>query len=514
MSAGERHHLLDGEGYRQSLRDGRRVFYRGELIEDVTAHPATSGGIDLLAESYDAQFDPDLQDVLTFVRPDGARVSKAWLIPRSRDDLRSRRACVEHLARRTFGIFGRQMDMIATTQIGMAANLELIRRHSPDYAENILPYIDYAAEGNLILAAPVADPQGWRSRGSALGRRGVPLFDETKAALVRDGELGLRRGDRVIPGALQVVRESDEGLWISGTKVVATVAPQGHEMVVSNIALPDPSPEGSLWALVPVGAEGVRLVCRETTAEPEASFHDHPIASRGDEADAVALFEEVFVPRWRVHSYRWTDIGKHYGDIGALEHWHTLTRICVKAELFVGLLQLITDGIGTSHRDGVRQLVAEVMEYASVLRGMVLASEERAEYTASGVLWPDKRMITAGRAYALGRYPHVVHIVKELAGQGPVLRWSEADFDNPEIGPWLEWAYEGAAISARDKNLLMNLLWDLTSGSHAGRVGLFENVNGFPVPYLRIRVYNEFDRAGAVEAIKDYLGLDASGEHR
>ena len=44
------------------------------------------------------------------------------------------------------------------------------------------------------------------------------------------------------------------------------------------------------------------------------------------------------------------------------------------------------------------------------------------------------------------------------------------------------------------------------------RVGLFENVNGFPVPYLRIRVYNEFDRAGAVEAIRDYLGLGASGE--
>ena len=92
-------------------------------------------------------------------------------------------------------------------------------------------------------------------------------------------------------------------------------------------------------------------------------------------------------------------------------------------------------GIGTSHRDGVRQLVAEVMEYASVLRGMVLASEERATYTASGVLWPDKRMITAGRSYALGRYPHIVHIVKELAGQGPVLRWSEADFDNPRDRP-------------------------------------------------------------------------------
>jgi aromatic ring hydroxylase len=61
MSSEESHHLLDGYGYRRSLRDGRRVFHRGELIDDVTAHPATSGGIDLLAEAYDAQFDPCLR---------------------------------------------------------------------------------------------------------------------------------------------------------------------------------------------------------------------------------------------------------------------------------------------------------------------------------------------------------------------------------------------------------------------------------------------------------------------
>lgn len=33
MTTGERHRLLDGEGYRASLRDGRRVFYRGALGE-------------------------------------------------------------------------------------------------------------------------------------------------------------------------------------------------------------------------------------------------------------------------------------------------------------------------------------------------------------------------------------------------------------------------------------------------------------------------------------------------
>jgi 4-hydroxyphenylacetate 3-monooxygenase len=145
------------------------------------------------------------------------------------------------------------------------------------------------------------------------------------------------------------------------------------------------------------------------------------------------------------------------------------------------------------------------MEYAQVLRGMVLAAEEGAELTPSGVMWPDKKMITAGRAYALGKYHHIAHIVQELGGQGPILRWSEKDLNHPEIGPRLAWAYEGASMSARDKNLLMNLLWDLTSSSHAGRNALFENVNGFPLPYLRARMHREYDQSDAVDAIPSYL---------
>ncbi|MBO9359875.1 MAG: hypothetical protein J7453_06585, partial [Thermomicrobium sp.] len=31
---------MTGEEYLESLRDGRKVFFRGEWVEDVTTHPA------------------------------------------------------------------------------------------------------------------------------------------------------------------------------------------------------------------------------------------------------------------------------------------------------------------------------------------------------------------------------------------------------------------------------------------------------------------------------------------
>ena len=41
--------LMTGDEYRESLRDGREVWYRGVKVLDVTTHPALAGGIDLLA---------------------------------------------------------------------------------------------------------------------------------------------------------------------------------------------------------------------------------------------------------------------------------------------------------------------------------------------------------------------------------------------------------------------------------------------------------------------------------
>jgi 4-hydroxyphenylacetate 3-monooxygenase len=54
----------------------------------------------------------------------------------------------------------------------------------------------------------------------------------------------------------------------------------------------------------------------------------------------------------------------------------------------------------------------------------------------------------------------------------------------------------------------MNFLWDLTTSSHAGRVTLFENVNGFPLPYLRERMYRVYDRSGSVERIRQFLNIE------
>lgn len=485
--------LKTGQEFKESLQDDRNVIYKGKPIDDVTTHRATRGGIEMHAKLFDDQHDPEVRDKLTYIREDGARVSTAWMIPRTKEDLVQRRECIEYIAKETFGIFGRPMDLAPTIMVGMAAYEPSFRKERPEYADNILNYINYAQENNIMGPEVLVDPQNDRSKAAAAGERLGAAVDT--------------KGGESTPALLRVVNETSEGIYISGAKAVGSISSQGNEMVLSNLLRPNLLPEESLWLSVPINSPGLTMICRELVSKPDSSRYEHPIASRGEEMDSFLFFDNVFVPKWRIFNYGVPELNGLYGPVTLGAHWHILTRLSVKAELFTGVAQLIVNALGTTHIPGVRSLVAEVVQYAETLRAFVLASEQKAELTEGGVMFPDVNMITAGRTYGIENYPRILHILKELCGQGLVMRLSEEDFSHNELGPKLTWILEGHDISAKDKNLLMNLVWDLTTDSHSGRVGLFENVNALPSPLLKERLYNEYDRTSHMNYVKEFIGI-------
>jgi 4-hydroxyphenylacetate 3-monooxygenase len=197
-----------------------------------------------------------------------------------------------------------------------------------------------------------------------------------------------------------------------------------------------------------------------------------------------------------------------YGVVTVWAHWHILTRMWVKAEIFAGTAQLVVDVLGTGGVPQVRSQVADIMMYAQALKAFVLAAENLAELSEGGVMGPDSNLLTAGRMYSIQEYPRIIHTLQELCGQGLVMRFPLADFEHPEIGPQLDALLPGRGISAREKNRLMNFVWDLTTDSHAGRTELFENVNGSPAPILQQRLYHEYPSDRVVAIARDLAGLD------
>ena len=475
-----------GAEYKQSLRDGRAVYYKGELIPDVTVHPATAGGTETIARLFDAQHDPTSRDVLTYVRPDGSRVTAAYLIPRAKEDLTFRREGIEFVARQTFGTYGRGIDMIATLPVGMLSQLPTFARLCPEFADNIHAYVTYAEENNIHLAEVIVDPQGYRGRASGTPPE-TPVPERATA---------------------RIVRETKDGIWISGIKGVGTAAAQANEMLVGSFHVPHA--EESFWVIVPVNAPGVRLYCRELTHHPGASAYDHPLDSLGEEIEALVAFDEVFVPRDRILAARVPELhGVNFYNVWArYEHWYTFLRVVAKAELLAGLAQLVLDTLELGEIPVVRQRVGDILEFAQICRGLAIAAEELAALSEGGLLVPDHNVVTAGRSYALTQLPNVNHVIRDICGQGLILRFSEADLALPAAyGKNLEWFLDTKNVSASEKNLIMNLVWDVTSGSHATRVLLFEESNALNVPFLKERLYGEYDRSAFVDDCRHFIGL-------
>jgi 4-hydroxyphenylacetate 3-monooxygenase len=350
--------------------------------------------------------------------------------------------------------------------------------------------VRWAEDNNIIVAGLIADPQGARAKEKwSLGGR---------VTNDRHGEVDQ------LPPLLRVVERRDDGIVIAGAKIVGTVLPQAHEMVV--ITQPFVSEEESFWCALPANAEGVHTVLRQSLTRTDGD-HEHPLASRGEEMDCLIVFDHVFVPWERVFSVGDPSLSVEYGDIGAGEHWNTLIRMTVKAELLVALMQLVVDALGTTKVAKVRELAADMVLYAQTLRAFTTAAEAHAIVTESGVTWPEVNFVTAGRVYGVENYGRVLETLRELSGQGPLMLFGDEDFGHPELGPLLSQVMEGFDMVSESKNTLMGLVWDITSDGYGMRMDYFERLNGYPLFFLKERLFGEYDRVAGVEFLAEFLGL-------
>jgi 4-hydroxyphenylacetate 3-monooxygenase len=474
-------YVLTGEQYKESLRDGRHVIAEGDDVEDITRHPAFRRAVENLAGFFDAQDDPNTRDILTFVEPEsGERYSTSWLVPRSREDLERRRAALKISTFHTLGVFGRPPDYGSTIAMGYLSLLDKFEAADPRFAANIKAFVDKAAKQNAICADVLAEPQSDRT---------IP--------------------NNLKPGRLRVVEERPDGVVLYGAKAVGSVAAIGHFCTIANLLFKDMDPACNVWCVVPVGADGLTLVARERVTG-DAGPKDHPLDAYGDEPDTFFIFDHVFVPWEDVFVYQKPDVLGLYYPVCTLAHWHILARLWYRGEIFAGVAQAVVDALGTEPIPGVRAALAEVFAYAQTLKAFVLAAEREGHVTQSGVFVPSQAMTTPGRLFSIEQYPRVTQIIRDLTGQGMISRFPESTWQREEIAGKLEEFMVGHDVSARDKNRIFSLAWDLTCSSHAMRVALFENVNATPPAWIREEIYRSYDRSEALRFAHDRAGTVTS----
>ena len=181
-----------GAEYLESLRDGREVWIYGERVDDVTTHPAFRNTARSIARLYDALHDPAMKDVLTCPTDTGTGTftHKFFRVAHSREDLIGQREAIAQWARMSYGWMGRTPDYKASLMNTLGANDEFYDQ----FADNAKRWYTRAQNHVLFMNHAIVNPP----------------VDRAKAA------------DQVKDVFINIQKETDAGIYVSGAKVVAT----------------------------------------------------------------------------------------------------------------------------------------------------------------------------------------------------------------------------------------------------------------------------------------------------
>ncbi len=471
-----------GEEYLESLRDGRRVWLMGQRVQDVTTHPALAGCARSVAAVYDLQHNPEHQELLTMPSPTtGQRVSLAYLLPQSVDDLGRQRRMYEFLVRQAGGVAARLPQHLATVAIGLYDVRHLLGQEDPVFAERVARYFAYCRENDCSIATLFSDP---------LHHRNHPTAHQEP---------------------LRLVARRPDGIIVRGARGVGTQAPYANELLCLTAPQPNHTPEESVYFAAPVHTEGIHVICREPLASPNPA--DHPVSPSWDEMDAIVVFDDVCIPWERVFYLRRspaTDLafeGRLFQGAIGLGPWYVLVRMAVKAEVLLGICAAITDSLGSATQPLVQTALADAMVYLETLRAFIQAAEAHPVRSPSGLALPNPTTALAGRIFSIERYPQMLQIIRELCGSGLLMAPGQADLDHPEIGPYLRRYVVGHDEAGAERLRLLKLAWEYACDSFGSRQLLFEMYNVSSLAANKQRLASTYDTSSCVSLTKELAGI-------
>ncbi|MGN9910220.1 4-hydroxyphenylacetate 3-hydroxylase family protein [Phytohabitans sp. LJ34] len=472
-----------GAEYIDSLRDDREIYLYGDRVKDVTTHPAFANAVRMTARLYDALHDPAQKEVLTAPVDSGGEgfTHRFFTTPYSASDLVADQRAIAAWARMSYGWMGRSPDYKASFLGTLGANADF--------------YGEYAGNARAWYRRSQEQVQFWNH------------------AVVHPPVDRNRPPDEVADVYVHVERETDAGLVVSGAKVVATGSALTHYNFIAHHGMPVKKREFALIATVPMGARGMKLICRPSysaTAAVMGSPFDYPLSSRLDENDTVLILDKVEIPWENVFVYG--DLGKvqmFAGRSGFTERFtfHGMTRLAVKLEFIAGLLAKALELTGTKDFRGVQSRLGEVLAWRNLFWALSDAAARNPVPWVNGAVLPNPQYGQAYRWFMQVGYPRIREIIMQDVASGLIyINSSAEDFKNPEIRSYLDTYLRGSNGSdAVERVKLMKLLWDAVGTEFGGRHELYERNYSGNHENTRVELFFAQLASGQIDGYKRFV---------
>jgi len=433
------------DDYLAALRTLRPNIYKfGELIEDVTTHPATKRTVESHALNYDAANDPELADTYTTTSKfTGERILRWNSLMQTVEDLLDNMKMKRQNYRRTGSCTGAVCVGWNAQNALWAVTYEIDKEVGTEYQERLKNWILSAQHKGLTVAGALTDAKG--------NRRLKPSQQPDPDSLVR------------------VTEVRDDGIVIRGAKVMicGTAASQEIFLLPGGV-YGEADQDFAVACVVPRDIDGLTIVeaTRPSDRRELEETADGEVPDTGI-TQGWLLFQDVFVPKERVF------MCKEYGFSPQVIQYFTANyRACIGAcvsgqgDVMIGASVLMARANGLPGKTFMDKLVNMSINN-QITYGLGAGASALGLSHPSGCFFADPLTAHTNKVM-VATLPYEVKRLTQEIGGGIVETGcmpSYKDFTNPEYGPLLQKYIKAGVCSAETRFKTARLAEWLTIGS-------------------------------------------------
>ncbi|MFQ6128231.1 MAG: 4-hydroxyphenylacetate 3-hydroxylase N-terminal domain-containing protein [Thermoplasmata archaeon] len=462
--------LKNPEEYKRSLTEMRPNVYKfGELIEDVTTHPATRRTVESHSRIYALAMDPKYEGLLTTTSSlTGEKVSRYLSIMRSAEDM----VANTRIKRLLFNVTGTCTGGRCGGWNGINAmwptTFELDEKVGTNYHERLKGWLAQAQRSDITMSVALTDPKGDRT---------------LKPSQQEDPDMNLR-----------MVEKRNDGIVVRGAKImICGIAAANEIFVMPGMAYGEADKDYAISFAIPRDAEGI--TCVETThpgdrRELERGF-DNPVGY--GITQSYILFDDAFVPEERLFM-----AGEYEATSSAVMNFIAPYRAsmggCVagQGDVMVGASILIAWANGLSEKVFKDKLTQMVVNNETTF-GMGIAAAVIGESHPSGS-WRTNQLLANVNKLHIATLPYETKRLAQEIGGGIAETGcipSHRDITDPDYGEFIQ-KYLKAAAPAEARIRVARLIEWLTLG--AGIPGCMHGGGSPDGAKIVIQRTAEFDR--------------------
>ncbi len=465
--------MKTAQEYIDSIKQLRLNAYSfGKKIDCPAEHPLIRPSLNAVAMTYEVANNPEYQDVATAnSHLTGDRINRFTNIHRSTADLVSKVKMQRLLGQKTGTCFQRCVGMDALNALE-STTFEIDQAQGTDYHQRFNKFLQYVQDNDLVCDGAMTDPKGDRSKRP---------FQQSDPDLF-----------------LHVVKDLQDGILVRGAKCHQTGALNSHEIIVMpTMSMQEEDADYAISFAIPADTPGITYILgrqASDTRKLEGGAIDVGNAKFGGQ-ECLVVFDDVFVPRERVFMHREYRFAGMLVERFAGYHRQSYGGCKVGVgDVLIGAVSNLLDYHGLSNVSHAKDKLVEMVHLNETLYACGLACSTEGKATPSGTYLIDLLLANVCKLNVT-RFPYeIARLAEDLAGGLMVTLPSEADFNSPEVGPYMKKYLQGiSGISTECRLRMLRLVENITIGATAVAYRTESMHGAGPPQAMRIMIARQAD---------------------